>query len=378
MTLLHQITNPDKELARRVNFFADYYSYCIYLRKKSLKINLENHLSLVEKILFQLEYNFPKSNKYITSYLYHTLFNKNNKYFKEYKNHKKISDFFELYKKEKDKKKWLEDNKQEFIQSLKTFRTELRRYMFKRSVDKIIECLINSKRWNKNQNDIIYHTNLIVTEIGLKKMSTENYEDIFDLILNKDIVKFPYPRKLLDSSKDEKKYFLDNLNFEQQFKGIYNYYTKGFVSNFFILKVNGIISENEFKFKYNKVKFINPKHPDLIRFMNLVKINDKYFYDTFYEKNNVIFAVIKIKYKNKKDAEYDAVNIINTELNYLNNKLGANAYLEKFSYITTLDYEQFSRLYSNKEQGSRVGDIELKRLKFNSFNELRQIKEQFH
>ena len=130
MIYLNQITNPEKLIESKVNFFADYYNFVASQIEQSDYLDVENHLSLIEKIIFQIETNLKKCSRYIDSYLTHPLIQKENKYFKEYKNYSLVSNLFEQYKKSGKKMyKWANENP-DFINSLKRFKTELKKVMF--------------------------------------------------------------------------------------------------------------------------------------------------------------------------------------------------------------------------------------------------------
>ena len=98
MTFLNQITHPEKIIETKVNFFADYYNFVASQIEKSDYLDVENYLSLIEKMIFQIDTNNDSCYKYIYSYLTHPLIQKENKYFKDYKNYTLVSNLFEEYK----------------------------------------------------------------------------------------------------------------------------------------------------------------------------------------------------------------------------------------------------------------------------------------
>lgn len=127
----------------KVNFFADYFTYVTNHVGLMDEFELENLLSLVEKVMFQNDTNFDKAPKYLDSYFAHPLLQKNNKYFKEFSGYKNLYPLFASYKTSgnyTDKKNWINDNPA-FIKSLRAFRQELKRKMFKNAVRVPLEFL---------------------------------------------------------------------------------------------------------------------------------------------------------------------------------------------------------------------------------------------
>jgi hypothetical protein len=76
MVYLNQITNPEKLIECKVNFFADYYNFVASQIEQSDFLEIENYLSLIEKIIFQIETNPKKCSIYIDSCLTHPLIQK--------------------------------------------------------------------------------------------------------------------------------------------------------------------------------------------------------------------------------------------------------------------------------------------------------------
>src|SRR5690554_3610830 len=195
MVLLNQITHPEKEIETKVNFFADYYNFVASQIEKSDFLDVENYLSLVEKMIFQIDTNNDNCPKYIDSYLTHPLIQKDNKYFKSYKNYILVSNLFDEYKsqgKVKLKINWIKENPN-FKSSLIRFSIELKKVMFKKSLKVIISYLKCTHNISEHKIDLIHHTNIIVSEFLLANRAKEDIIKTFTKIITRDINIFPFP-----------------------------------------------------------------------------------------------------------------------------------------------------------------------------------------
>ena len=317
MINLHQITHDNKLVAEKVNFFSDYFTYVKNNIGKSFFLPLENHLSIIEKIIFQIETN-PKNNiKYINNYINNPLLRKNNKYFKQYKNYNQIINYFSKYNKTENKKDWIKNNP-DFLKSLKRFKTELKKIMFKKALKEIISFLKCPHKLTYHINDIIYNTNILVSELILNSDAKDDI-NIFSKILSKDLETFPFPKNI--KTKKNKTLFLKNLTFDEQLNGIYNWFKEKGVNEYFIFKAFDVDAEKDFKFKYNDVTFYSLNHQKLTK---LKKLINKEFFKDFFDDNNAIIASVRVKYSNNSYGKLLALNKINNAIKYLNISLNTN------------------------------------------------------
>src|SRR6267154_5993321 len=78
------ITHPDSQVADKANFFADYFEFVAADLGKVGAFELENHKSLLEKILTQLENHTLHSKQYINHYFTNPYLSKKDPLIKEY------------------------------------------------------------------------------------------------------------------------------------------------------------------------------------------------------------------------------------------------------------------------------------------------------
>src|SRR6185312_4827854 len=75
MPQIASISNPNKLVEEKVNFFADWFHYCVDNIGRNEELELENPLSLVDKILYQFENGKPdKRVGYLVHYFSRSFF----------------------------------------------------------------------------------------------------------------------------------------------------------------------------------------------------------------------------------------------------------------------------------------------------------------
>lgn len=96
MPRIHRITHDNELVKRKVNFFADYFCFAAETIGTNDSIEIENPISSVDKIVFQIIKNPNRCAVYIDSYLTHVSFS-DYEHFKEFKSYKKLQSLIGTY-----------------------------------------------------------------------------------------------------------------------------------------------------------------------------------------------------------------------------------------------------------------------------------------
>ncbi|MCE2995037.1 MAG: hypothetical protein ACK5RG_15350 [Cyclobacteriaceae bacterium] len=353
MPRIHRITNENELVRRKVNFFADYFAFAAETVGTNDLVEIDNALSTIDKIIFQITKNPNRCSPYIDSYLTHVSFN-NNDDFKGHKVYEKLQFFIEQYKankKPKQKISWLETNPA-FLDTLKLYRRELKRIMFKKAMKSVISYLLCIHEIEEHKQDLINQTNTIVSEFILNDRSKRDIAKIFERIITRDVVNFPFPKFL--KNQEEKENYIENRTFQQQFDGIYNVLKEKLNENYFLFRVYGLKTSDNFEFTYNKVTFYSSKHEKLKVILGEFR-EGKWDNDFLVNEEYLIFATIKAEYGSIDVALSFAVETINTELKFINKVFLSNCTLEKFSYLLTPDFTNIVYHKDIKDKGHRIG-----------------------
>ncbi len=375
MPSINQITHDDDLVRSKVNFFADYFCFASETIGTSDSIEIENPLSAVEKIIFQITKNPNRCAAYIDSYLTQSSFDEYD-HFKEFKSYKKLKSLIQQFKanrKPKAKISWIQSNP-EFLKTLKLYKTDLKRLMFKKALRSIISYLRCVHEIDKHKIDLIELTNLIVSEFILNNHSKKDIAKVFEKIMTEEVGTFPFPKGLKE--QDEKEVFIKNRTFQQQFDGIFNLLKADLIENYFIFRIYGIKPPDDFVFTYDKVTFYSPKHEKLKTVVEKVKSN-KYLISFLDNDEFLVLAVIKSKYGSIDIASNDAVEIINKELQLINKVYTSNCTLEKFSFLFTSDFLDVGWKREFKDKGYSVNEAEVHQLDDNPFSFLKKVPNRY-
>ncbi len=381
MPTINQITHPDNLVQTKVNFFADYFNFVTDNIGLYGELEIENHLSLIEKVIFQIENNMDHCPKYLDRYFSHPILKKKSKYFKEFKQYQNLQSLIQEYQKAgsaSKKVKWIKDNAQ-FLSSLLAFRKELNRNMFKSALKAIISFLKCKHDLAEHIDDLKYYTNVLVSEFLLNDRTKKDINKVFEQIMTREISKFPFPKSLIEIHKgkdivEAKKEFIEKRTFDQQFYGIYNILKEKERKNYFLFRVTGISAKPDFHLKYDKVTFYHPEHAKLKEIR--IKCKSNAFLRDFFNIDPILIASVKINYCSLDIAKKEAINAIKSELEFLNHACGANAHIEKFSFIMTSDFKNVGWRRSTSEKGHMIRKVDERRLEDNPFIFLRSIKKE--
>lgn len=382
MPTINQITHPDNLVQTKVNFFADYFNFVTVNIGLYDELEIENHLSLIEKVIFQIENNLAHCPKYLDCYFSHPILKKENKYFKEFKQYQNLQSLIQEYQKAgptAKKVKWIKNNAH-FLSSLLAFKKELNRNMFKSALKAIISFLKCKHDLAEHIDDLKYYTNVLVSEFLLNDRTKKDINRVFERIMTRETSKFPFPKSLIEIHKgkdidEAKKEFIEKRTFDQQFDGIYNILKEKDRKHYFLFRVTGINAKPDFHLKYNKVTFYHPEHAKLKEIR--MKCKSEVFLKDFFGIGPMIIASVKIDYYSSEIAEQEAITAIKNELEFLNHVCGVNAHIEKFSFLKTSDFKNVvGSRRSMYEKGYMIGEIDEMRLEDNPFIFLRRVKKE--
>lgn len=371
MPKIHNLEYEDKFIQEKVNFSADYYHFVVDNIDLYDELEIENYLSLTKKILFQVESNSKNCPKYLEVYFSNPLLKKNNKYFQEFRSYNSLQPLISKYQRASEKKKWIEDN-HDFLLSLKSFKRELERSMFKKALDDIASFLKCPHNIHEHLNDLKHYTNILVSELLLRNKDAEK---VFDRILSERIGHFPFPKNIEslkdDNSVESKKEYLANRTFDQQLEGIYHILRENARKQYFLFRIEGIEATPDFKFKYNRVTFYHPKHSKLAELKGSeVEPGPR----DFFSGESMLIAVVKVGYFKINLAKKEAKILIKEELAFLNHVCQANATLEEYTYLNTTNFKSITGFGSDhRKRGVEIGCNEEEMLNDNPYRLFKNV-----
>ena len=362
--MLARITYSQNEIVeRKVNFFCDYFNLCAKHIGKYMIWDYENPLSLIDKIIFQLENNKENSSNYLAQHLSNYHLDKNG-YTSQFKNFEEFHRLSIRYTSASRKIRWLNRNP-EFLKTLKKFRKELDRKMVKQALNFVINYLRCSHELDFHREDFIYLTKIIVSDLKFSDRSTRDLNNLIRKIMSKNVKVFPLPisiskirskRKFNKAAKD----FMNSRTFRQQFEGILNFKEEEGVQGFYLIKVKRLNLEVTDELIFEDIRIVNPQNKVFAKFQ---KIKKKYIVDDwnkFIEDVPNSIAIVPGDFSNIDNGNNNSINRVQHFVNFLNNKLDLNSYIDIYGIRHTMNFKNvgFTNKYDNSLSPLSERDLE--------------------
>lgn len=378
MPIVQILTNPNKNIEEKANFFADYFHFFAKESGKLMETEPENVLSIVEKILFQLENN--RSNirtQYITNHLNHTLL-KDISFLNLFPAFKKLRPFISKYLaiEDIDKRKlpklrlaWLKDNIG-FRNSLMEFHEQLGNSMFEVSMREIIKMLSCEHNLKKHQKALKSLTQVLVSELIMKGRTKKDIINVFDRILNKMVDSFPFPKSI--NTSEAKLKHLANLDFYKQFRALVDYYLEDKKAGNIYLKVQGASLKANEEFQYSGIRFISSIHSEFQTILEHTKEYEQYYCDTYFGGDNYFVAIIHVKAYAEISSE-PVLNKLHNAINYLELIISNKLSVDHTKFLIGYDSGQSDFKFSGRPDMYVITGEDIKAIQDNPFNFLEHI-----
>jgi len=362
MSNIATIYNENKLLEKKINFFNDYFSFYAHYAGIFFETEIENPLSLVEKIIFQLEHN-PKMGKaciYINNYLEHPFFTDNN-FLSSFESFKILLEEINAFKLEENKAKYVEDH-ETFLIKLKNVKAELSELMYQKAFERMLQMMTCKDELKEHEKEIKYLTKILVTEPLFKGRSKHEVQSVFLEILSNDIKKFPFPKTII--SEEQRSEYLKTLNFPKQFHGIINFLDQEPVNKFLICKIFGASLSDDSILNYNRVEFFGSNNSKI----KLLKLNlekgSKEITEMFFAGNNYLLAAIPIRVYKEEIVVENVLPELQDATVYLEIILDKFLFIDHESYVITTNF-----LNGGVKSNTRNGVKEVKKKEIEKFND---------
>lgn len=371
---------------KKFNYFVDYFRFYNSHLGEIPNMEIESHISLLEKIEFQIKHNSTHAKKYCNLYLHHFFFTKNdillNKFYsREYQT---LNTWRNAPPKEK---KELQKLKRDIIPILKVFKKSL----FENTIFLLFENLSGTKSLNETKKELKYFSGIIISELYRVGYSFEAIQSLLYAIMSKYYEQnnfiwtdFPVENnilKLFKLNRKEKlnneelkshlnKYF-DSLTFQDRILSINRVYKSKEYSCTFLFKVDNFRTEEKFFYQYQNVSFQNCS-AFYEKNKNRIHELDEYF---FANPVHTIIAEVTEKAHDQNMAVYKAVCSVSAALNYMNfGIMNANGILNLSEYILYEKDEQSPFFINSTFDENHSQDIRFRYLDYKNLNRIYQKK----
>lgn len=342
---MSHVTYPDKNIEEKLNYFIDYFDF-VNNRIHDLHLfDIETHLSLIEKIIFQVENNTYKGKNKNRVYIYNHL-NNNDFQFKLFRN--SYPDFLDIEKLFNEKKA-LKDNKWNewifterihilHISGLFKKRLEYGYYNF---IIKELEGKLACKHKLKtHQEDIHTLTRLLVSEFRFK---------------NIDIRK---ARKTIESFTKNEIRFTEIISPKKKTK-------------FFITRIYDLKSKELIDLELGDINLVSIKDDRFKKIFN--SENSKLFAKEYINDIDSVVAIQRIEYYDSETATNYFINNVAEKIDFLNHTYGYFLSVNPANILTTSDFQTFSFSWKSKFSPQQyINSIEKESIKNYAYNILKK------
>lgn len=313
MSRISILSNPDKLVETKANFFADWFNYFSSNIGKTMEFELENPLSVTDKIIFQLENNPEHCTPYLNEYFTHGSITDAG-FLNEFITYGEVTTNIDLFNKmtSKARKAFLQNIPCQYIEAFKLFKEELEKRLFKLSLDTIIKYLKCPHDLDYHMHNMKFLTQVLVTEYLFSGKDRDDIAGAFTKILSSDINVFPFPRDIVGETL--KKEYLNARSLDKQFEGLQNLLEQPGTRWTFFFRTAGVGFGGDFMFRYNEVTIFGKEHE---RFDGV----KKRFPGFFSGMDNFFISSVSVSFYSYKLGLDEAIAKVRQELVYVSDIL---------------------------------------------------------
>ncbi|MCI1751502.1 MAG: hypothetical protein LKM36_01155 [Flavobacteriales bacterium] len=362
MIHVHDIRLPNPKVQEKLRYFADYFNFAAVNIGKMERLALDNHVSVLDKLLFHLGRDKRYRRDYVEAYLTHPLWSETKLVsgFAAYAAFERVRRKYPVAESASNKTKWIAANENALSRKGKALLSTLTHHLFRKTLDTIVARVRCRCNLEKHQEEIELLTRTLVAQYVFAGNSREDIVELFRRIITRDVKEYPFPKSQAKSSEDEKKQYLTNLKLPAQLKALHYHLQREAKPGVYMFRLIGISAADDFIFTYDKVTFIHPKHPKLAR------IFSQYEKDTFnpeyLNREDCLLATIRVKHKSSIEALLHAAEEVRSEMEYLKAQVGDQFFLDTKSHLVTRDYSRAWGFLSFDKGLTRIRSMDRDRL----------------
>lgn len=372
MPAIKKINNKNPNVEAKVNYFIDRFIHCVAYLGSEWDLDLENQLSLIDKVSFYIENNEFRVD-YYENYFSHELFS-NEDIWKEYPAFARLKPFLLELRGAKPrafKESVIRDNSfhEAVLQLSKELRAGMPEILFK-SLMSIINCSYTLNEHN-HINKLNLLAKLIVSEGFFSGKKRIEISELINRIFNKDLKRFPVPIEV--KRKDEKKYVNSN-NLVNQLSGFKTIMQDKKESSSVLMKIYGGHNfPDNFYFHYCGIRFYGKMHP---RVLKLHSTTENHRCQDFFSKENYLLVLAKIDYFSAESIVSRMSEATKEQIDYISTSLARSLNLDDTPNYILLDYKWKIKGFSisSQKHSSFYEFNQLKALNNNPFSILKAVK----
>jgi len=362
MTSLYTSQNTEETSSFNIKacFFGNYFQYALSEINEGIIYYLDNHLSIIEKIIYSMENNKDWASTHINNYLKHPLLQNDDLVTQNYQEKtpllsnliskcNQISNRNQTEQaKEKERKEEIKKTikNQDFQAEVNLYRSHLKEKYF----SDLLECTYKKISCNHNLDthikDFTYCVPLLANILYFAGYSTLDISNKISGIICNEVEDIPFSNDLKGSKMFDEEEDISSLGFKERFFCLENLIKNSPETiNFYFRVYNISAPEEEFEYIYDKVQFKSNYDKSITSIVqkNFERgkrgKNNPNAFTQFFQGGKYLIAHVKLNYRSRDIAVQDAIDMIRYELKYLNCLLEANGVVDTFSYTYSSNSE---------------------------------------
>lgn len=369
--MLSGITHSHPTIQTKVQYLSDYFDAAVRLLGKTPEFHPDNHLHLLEELLFHLEPQRIKPFIYVDLILHHFLWDRVATF-----NHFQAYSAFAAFRmnycamNEKERKRVVKDNRTDVIAVARPLFADLRRKYVEVQVKEMISYLKCPHHLDYHIVELNETIRSIVSVMLMKGHNEKELLDLFDRVMKRNPNDYPFPKRLLKASLEEKTKYLSTLNFKEQFNTLRYAAQKPKVTEYFIFRCINIHAPVEFDMKYDQVQFLHAENKffDQLR-IAIAKRDPK---NNFLKTENCVYAIVRTKNNHTETGARIALSLVRKEVEHLRAQIGEAFHLDLSSYLTTTNLTDVGWKMAGSQGVLRLHSMDLDKFKSTFFAILRR------
>ncbi len=373
MSSLSGITHPDPRIQEKVRYLCDYFDASVKLFGQTPQFHPDNPELLLGELCFHLSTNVDQCFRYVDSILNHPLWN-DVSVLGTFKNHSLFevcrTGFIRLAT-HKAKRKWLAANSQSLLGKSKALHRDVNRWFLVKKVDELISYLGCRHDLSQHVDEMSECIRIIVSILILDSQHENDLLDLFKRIITRDPKTYPFPKRLANRPTAEKKRYLSELTFKEQFRSVRYIRQRPKRTEHFIFRCFGVRSPKEFSATFEDIQFL---HGENVRFDRLkATLAKRERANDFFQTKDCLYAIVRTKHNSRDAGERIALAKVRDGVEYLKAQIGEGFHLDSSSYLTTSNFRDLGWRLSFNDGVTRVTKLELDKFALTPFVMLEKV-----
>ncbi|GAA3934432.1 hypothetical protein GCM10022209_31140 [Chitinophaga oryziterrae] len=343
----------------------DYYKYYVQFAGVISTFELDNPHSIVDKIIFQLEYNnTEKSVIYLKNHFF-KLKTYPKAYMETFSKYAPVIEKYNSWIASGYKYQFIKTSFPDIIHSLKDLREELQHNFLKKAVDTIKHFVLCECPVDAHLKEIIFHTRLLASEIVMIRGSKNQAQELFEEIMTNDFTKFPYPRHLYND--DDKRGFFDTKTIHETLDAINSFSNRQAFDWDVNFKIEGLTLPLDYVFNFGDTSLFPANHPDKKVLQDAINNSMDDLVKGYLSSSEHSIAEVRVKSVTYNGAYREAIKLLNFTIEYINQVLGQSLMVNRSNYFFSKDRINYGYFFGDLSGKIQINQFERIKLEDNAY-----------